>query len=95
MEASQEKCWPWLQKVIGVGKNKLFWTDWFVSNKPLKRLYPTLYNLCRKKELSVYEAYGDGSWNLPFRWNMKDEEISKFSNLRGVLDLADSGGERG
>ena len=52
---------------VGNGENTRFWEDWWVGSRPLKDLYPRLYNISFDHNISVAEAVNRGWQGFSFR----------------------------
>ena len=52
---------------VGEGTQVRFWEDTWSGNQPLKRLYPSLFNIVRNKGASVAEVMGSVPLNVSFR----------------------------
>ena len=53
---------------------------WF-GNSTLKEQYPSLYNICRKKHISVASVFSSTPLNISFRRALVGENLLKWNEL--------------
>ncbi|XP_047258787.1 uncharacterized protein LOC124890986, partial [Capsicum annuum] len=81
---------------VGNGRKSSFWKDRWCGQYSLSRMFPDLYNLCQLQQATVAELWTGQGWNLHFRRNLNDWEISwiaefyvtiaQINNLSGEED---------
>jgi hypothetical protein len=58
-----------------------FWEDRWFRNFTLKEQYPSLYNICRKKHISVASVFSSTTLNISFRRALVGENLLKWNEL--------------
>ncbi|WVZ61936.1 LOW QUALITY PROTEIN: hypothetical protein U9M48_011741 [Paspalum notatum var. saurae] len=59
------------------------WEDTWCDNQPLKLLYPSLFNIVRKKEATVAEVMSSIPLNVSFRRGLYGERLHAWNELVG------------
>jgi hypothetical protein len=80
-----------VNKVIGNGANKCFWTENWVGNSSIKVCFPQLYSISSQKEASVADLWsgaGGARWSLVWRRRLFVCEETLVEELFGVLQGA-------
>ncbi|WVZ96211.1 hypothetical protein U9M48_041878, partial [Paspalum notatum var. saurae] len=73
---------------VGEGTQVRFWEDTWSGNQPLKRLYPSLFNIVRNKGASVAEVMGSVPLNVSFRRGLYGVRLQAWNELVGrVLNI--------
>uniref|UniRef100_A0A7N2R8B3 Reticulon-like protein n=1 Tax=Quercus lobata TaxID=97700 RepID=A0A7N2R8B3_QUELO len=66
-----------------------FWIDVWCRDRPLKEVFPDLYNISRSRDVSVSEVlcYGNGRifWDLQFRRLVNDQESQSLDSCLGLI----------
>ncbi|GAB4830021.1 hypothetical protein Ancab_019665, partial [Ancistrocladus abbreviatus] len=59
-----------LKRILGNGRNTLFWTNNWTKDTVLSQKLKRLFNVAQDKELTVAEMgeQHGGSWTWVFRW---------------------------
>jgi hypothetical protein len=69
---------------IGNGNQTRFWEDVWLGDRPLATQYPSLYNVARRKNMTVAEAINPDHLNIEFRRNLVGGDgIGGFILLNG------------
>jgi hypothetical protein len=58
-----------------------FWEDKWFGNVPLKDQYPCLYNITRKKHLSIASGFSSVPLNITFRRALVGDKLLKWNEL--------------
>ncbi|KAJ0488248.1 putative reverse transcriptase zinc-binding domain-containing protein [Helianthus annuus] len=72
---------------VGNGRNTAFWLDPWVSNRPLKELFPRLFLLEMEKGCRVNSCFSENN-HLIWRWKRpitSEEEVNELVNLCSML----------
>ncbi|KAK1666246.1 hypothetical protein QYE76_054405 [Lolium multiflorum] len=69
--------------LIGDGRRTFFWTDWWCQDRPIKEIFPDLFNICDNPNISVAAAL-DGELNIVFRRSLNPEGRRQWIEL-GML----------
>jgi hypothetical protein len=67
------------------GTQTRFWEDLWLGKEPLMENYPTLYNIVRKKNLSVAQVLSTTPLNISFRRALVVDNWDKWLNLVGSI----------
>ncbi|XP_057790861.1 uncharacterized protein LOC131007971 [Salvia miltiorrhiza] len=84
-------CWfiKNLRRRLGDGLNIFFWEDVWAANKPLKFVFPRLYNLClNKKSLAGESGFWEGEswlWAVEWRRELREREKRQVDELLSVV----------
>lgn len=68
-----------------MGVELVFWEDWWIGQKPLKHLFPGLYNLARRKGDSVTKVLSTTPLNISFRRALVGERLSEWLDLVALV----------
>ena len=63
------------------GSQTRFWENKWLGNFTIKEQYPPLYNITRKKHISVANAFNSTSLNISFRRALVGEKLLKWNEL--------------
>jgi len=63
------------------GSQTKFWEDKWLGNFALKEQYLSLYNIIRKKHISVANAFASTPFNISFRRSLVGEKLLKWNEL--------------
>jgi len=63
------------------GTHIRFWEDRWFRNSTLKEQYPSLYNICRKKHISIASVFSSTPLNISFRRALVGENRLKWNEL--------------
>lgn len=76
------KSWLWVGSSfkVGSGEKIRFWDDVWWQNCPLKIQVPNIYNICDQQDV-ISEVCRDGQWNLTFRRNFGELEITEWEQM--------------
>ncbi|WVZ81596.1 hypothetical protein U9M48_028951 [Paspalum notatum var. saurae] len=78
---------------IGDGTQVRFWEHTWCGNRPLKFLYPSLFNIVRKKGATVADVMSSTPLNVSFRRGLYRERLNACNELVGrVMSLKLRGG---
>jgi hypothetical protein len=67
--------------VIKDGTNTRFWDDTWISDKPLKDTYPSLYHIARDRHVTVSKVMSSRPLNISFRRSLVDNNLSQWLHL--------------
>ena len=74
---------------MGDGTRVKFWVDVWRMDRPLKEVFPDLYNISRTRDASVSEVlcYANGRifWDLQFRRLVNDQESQSLDSCMGLI----------
>ncbi|XP_057810311.1 uncharacterized protein LOC131024792 [Salvia miltiorrhiza] len=72
-----------LSRLMGDGFDTKFWGDRWVGQKPLRFVFPRLFQLCGNKEASIGESgrWVEGKWEWEFLWRRE-----LFERERGAIE---------
>ena len=73
------------QFVVQNGRNTLFWDDTWISDVPLRLLFPRVFNLCRDKSATVNQCFADGEVSLNFRRTFTQSDFEEWEKLLDLL----------
>ena len=68
-----KKYFQHVKKKLGDENESRYWEDWWVGSKPLKDLYPRLYNISFDHNILVAEAINRGWQGFSFRRTLTGE----------------------
>ncbi|WVZ57602.1 hypothetical protein U9M48_007966 [Paspalum notatum var. saurae] len=68
---------------VSDGTQVRFWEDTWCDNQPLKLLYPSLFNIVRKKEATLAEVMSSTPLNVSFRRGLYGERLHAWNELVG------------
>ncbi|WVZ49763.1 hypothetical protein U9M48_001092 [Paspalum notatum var. saurae] len=63
------------------GSQIRFWEDRWFGDQPLKHQYPSLYNITRKKHISVADVFSTTPLNISFRRTLHGDNHFKWEDL--------------
>jgi hypothetical protein len=66
---------------LGDGSQVRFWEDSWIRSRPLKSLFPALYNIVRKKSASVRSILSTIPLNVAFRRSLTDVNLQAWHNV--------------
>lgn len=69
-------------KKIGDENAIRFWEDWWVGSRPLKDMYPRLYNISFDHNISMAEAVNKGWQGFSFRRDLNAETSELWNSLK-------------
>lgn len=79
-----------IRKVVGNGRNSLFWMDTWVGVVPLKKYFPRLFSIAANPHASVASCgswiQGRWEWNLEWIRNLRPRDLLEWSNLQSLLE---------
>jgi hypothetical protein len=67
--------------LIGNGRRTFFWTDWWCQDRPIKEIFPDLFNICADPNISVAAALESGDLNIVFRRSRNPEGRRQWDEL--------------
>ncbi|WVZ63094.1 LOW QUALITY PROTEIN: hypothetical protein U9M48_012759 [Paspalum notatum var. saurae] len=67
--------------ILHDGSQIRFWEDRWFSHLPLKIQYPSLYNIARKKNVTVSSVFSSIPLNISFRRALVGEKLQKWEEL--------------
>jgi hypothetical protein len=67
--------------LIGNGRRTFFWTDWWCQDRPIKEIFPDLFNICADPNISVAAALESGDLNIVFRRSLNPEGRRQWDEL--------------
>ena len=74
---------------MGDGTCVKFWDDVWCRDRPLKEVFPDLYNISRTRDASVSEVMcfvnGRVSWDIQFRRLMNDQESQSLDSFMVLI----------
>ncbi|WVZ91755.1 hypothetical protein U9M48_037881 [Paspalum notatum var. saurae] len=70
---------------IGDGSQVRFWEDTWCGNQPLKNIYPSLFNIVRKKGATVADVMSSIPLNVSFRRGLYGERLHAWNELVGRI----------
>lgn len=71
---------------VGDGMKTSFWDDKWLGQRPLKQLFPDIYNLNQQQRACVREVWGNPGWNLSFRRLLNDWEVDRLTEFYNTLE---------
>jgi hypothetical protein len=74
-------------KILGSGKNTLFWKDWLLDGRALFNSYALLYSIVVKPDITVVDAYPNDIFTLDLDDNLYLLEWIHLHKLVGILVL--------
>jgi hypothetical protein len=72
--------------VINDGRRTCFWTDWWIRDRPLKEIFPNLFNICENPTTSVATVLDSGCLNITFRRSLNPEGRRQWIELGTLTD---------
>ena len=63
------------------GENIRFWEDKWLGNFTLSQQYPSLYNIARKKHISIATVFNSIPLNISFRRGLVENNLVLWYNL--------------
>jgi hypothetical protein len=72
--------------LIGDGRRTFFWTDWWIRDRPIKEMFPDLFNICVNPNLTVAAALDSGELNIVFRHALNPEGRRQWIELGTLID---------
>lgn len=82
--------------ILGDGLNTSFWKDTWLFQTSIEDRFPSLYNLCTTKEISVAEAYiflqEQGCWPLatPSQYDLGLHHLQQTMHTKAITDKPDT-----
>ena len=70
---------------LGDGSQVQFWEDSWIRPRPLKSLFPTLYNIVRRKNASVRSVLSMTPLNVAFRRSLMDVNLQTWHNVVAIV----------
>ncbi|XP_057803730.1 uncharacterized protein LOC131019067 [Salvia miltiorrhiza] len=69
-----------LSRHVGNGRDTKLWVDRWVGGKPLRFVFPRLFQLCENKNVSIEESgrWENGSWSWELKWRRELFEWEKW-----------------
>ena len=75
-----------VRHVVGNGVRTLFWSDRWIGDGPLSRLFPRLFDICSDPAISVAEAFAPNSEGIVFRRTLDRERTASWEALAILVD---------
>jgi hypothetical protein len=72
--------------IIGDGRRTCFWTDWWIRERPLKEIFPNLFNICENPTQSVAAALNSGELNITFTRSLNPDGRRQWVELVSLTD---------
>jgi len=69
------------------GSQSQFWFDTWVGNKPLKDIFPALFNIVRRKQDSVAQVHSSSPLNISFRRNLVGANLRDWQRIVNSLQV--------
>src|SRR5664279_197536 len=66
---------------VGSGKDTRFWEDPWLGGTPLSLQYPILYNIVRRKNVTVFDVLSQNPPNVTFRRNLIGDKWDAWLHL--------------
>lgn len=66
---------------VGRREKVLFWEDCWISERPLKRIFPYMFRLSLVKRAKVQELWNGSTWDLGLRRGLFDREIGEWIGM--------------
>jgi hypothetical protein len=66
---------------LGDGTQVRFWEDSWIAPHPLKTIFPSLYNIVRKKSVSVQTVLSTIPLNVAFRRSLMGHNLQAWHNV--------------
>ena len=66
---------------LASGNHTRFWEDAWLNNHTLKDTYPNLYNIARKKHVSVANVFSSVPLNVSFRRSLDQNKLRDWHKL--------------
>ena len=66
---------------VGNGKNTSFWEDTWLGDRPLSEEYPSLFNIVRRKNVTVEDALSSTPLNIGFRRALIGNKWNRWLHL--------------
>jgi hypothetical protein len=79
---------------VGNGEDTRFWEDTWLGNKSLAILYPSLYNIVHRKNVSVANVLNQNSLNITFRRTLTENRWTLWLQLAQRLMFIQLNGEK-
>ena len=70
---------------LGDGSQVRFWEDSWIRPRPLKSLFPTLYNIVRRKSVSVRSVLSMTPLNIAFRRSLMGVNLQAWHNVVAMV----------
>jgi hypothetical protein len=70
---------------LGDGSQVRFWEDSWIRSRPLKSLFPALYNIVRKKSASVRSVLSTIPLNVAFRRSLTGVNLQAWRNVVAMV----------
>ena len=70
---------------LGDGSQVRFWEDSWIRPRPLKSLFPALYNIVRKKNASVRSVLSTTPLNVAFRRSLMGVNLQAWHNVVAMM----------
>nr|ABA96413.2 hypothetical protein LOC_Os12g04570 [Oryza sativa Japonica Group] len=88
----KEMFYKFCTKVVGNGRNTLFWEDNWIGGKPLAEQFPDLYNITLTKKITVANVKQGGIDSIKFRRDVLGNKLRNWLKIKqfwGDLVLED------
>lgn len=79
------------RKVVGNGKNVLFWEDIWLGNEPFSVKYYRLFNISLNHGITVADALQGGCQHMTFRRNFTPETYRLWEDLKALCSQIELG----
>ncbi|GJY79348.1 RNA-directed DNA polymerase, eukaryota, partial [Tanacetum coccineum] len=83
-----------LKKKVGNGVHTLFWKDSWINGTPLNIIFPRVYALENRKDITVAEKLNDADLCTSFRraprGGVEEDQFVQFGELVGSISLSDA-----
>jgi hypothetical protein len=70
---------------LGDGSQVQFWEDSWIRSRPLKLLFPALYNIVRRKSASVSSVLSTTPLNVTFRRSLMGANLQAWYNVVAMV----------
>ncbi len=74
----REVFYKFCTKVVGNGRNTLFWEDNWIGGKPLAEQFPDLYNITLTKKITVADVKQGGIDSIKFRRDVLGNKLRNW-----------------
>ena len=70
---------------LGDGSQVRFWEDSWITSRPLKSIFPALYNIVRKKSASVRTVLSTAPLNVAFRRSLVGVNLQAWHDVVAMV----------
>jgi hypothetical protein len=70
---------------LGDGSQVRFWEDSWIRSRPLKLIFPTLYNIVRRKNVSISSVLSMTPLNVAFRRSLMGANLQSWYNMVAMV----------